>query len=237
MRVLHPNNRYSHRPYSGRGASLYASVGSGPGVDPGPNSIQFRKIRVLGSRFVRGSGFTIGAGVRKTCALDQINDPTAEFNYTRPLEWFGRIVYVQVRTFWHDVELVSNYDPVRLDFTEAGEIDLAIHGTGYVIAADKRDGGIYRIRFTYAPASHGVQPLLMVIRKTAGPGTLADETTAYLTGQQSYSIDTAALTDGASYTFALVAKNDTVELIVDTITFTADAAGPPAPSGLTLVAT
>lgn len=229
MRILHKNNRYNHHPFSGCGASLYAGIGATAAA------VQFRKLRILGCRFVRGSGFTIATGLRKGCFIAQTTDPTAEFTYSVPAGWHDQTVWIQVRTFWNDCENVHNFDPLRLDLSVAGALDLEIHGTGEIIAADKRDGGIYDLRVTYTPASHGVQPTELLIRQTAGPGSLADSTTPYR-NTRNFTISTDALTDGASYTFALVAKNGATELQLDTITFTADAAGPPAATILSLTA-
>lgn len=229
MRILQKNNRYNHHPFAGRGASLYAGIGDGP------DAVQFRKLRILGNRFVRGSGFTIADGLRKCCILAQATDPTASLTLAVPAEWQDQTVWIQVRTFWNHCESTHNYDPQRLDITTEGEVDQVIQGTGQILAADKRDGGIYSLRVTYIPASYGVQPTELLIRKTAGPGTLADVTTPYV-DVRNFVLETDALTNGQSYTFALIAKHDSIELILHSITFTADAAGPPAPSILSLTA-
>ncbi|MES2793204.1 MAG: hypothetical protein V4719_26580 [Planctomycetota bacterium] len=232
MRILQTNNRYNHKPFTGRGASLYAGVGDGP------DAVQFRKLRILGCRFVRGSGFTISNGLKKACILAQAADPTNNLAYTVPPEWQDQTVWIQVRTFWDHVENTHNFDPLRLGVDDAGEIVPEIHGEGKIIAADKRDGGIYAMRVAYIPTTHGTPPDELVIRKTAGPGSLADVATEYdsIQNTRNYTIETEALTDAATYTFALIAKSGSTELQLDTITFVADAAGPPTPTGLTLTA-
>ena len=229
MRILQKNNRYNHHPFAGRGASLYAGIGEGPDV------VQFRKIRILGNRFVRGSGFTIADGLRKCCILAQATDPTASLTLAVPAEWQDQSVWIQVRTFWNHCESTHNFDPQRLDVTSEGELNQTIQGTGRIVAADKRDGGVYELRVTYTPASYGVQPTELIIRQTAGPGSLPDVSTPYVDTRR-FTLETDPLTDGQSYTFALIAKHDTVELTLDSITFVADAAGPPAPSILSLTA-
>lgn len=228
MLVMSEEMRFNHRPFVGRGASLYAGIG------PTGDSIKFRRLRVMGCDFVIGSTFSLPAFLRKCTFIAQVNDPTNTFTYPRPPEWLNQTVWVQVRPFWNGVELPSNYDPIRLDFTTEGAIDPELHCTGEILTAAKRDGGVYRLTTIFTPASHGVQPTSLLIRKTAGPGTLADVSTSILIRARSYKFDTAGLTDGQSYTFALIATDGTTELQLDTITFTADAAGPPAATALSL---
>jgi hypothetical protein len=237
MRVLGRNVRANHHPFTGRGASLYVGIGPSNGSDPGPESVVFRKLRVLGGSIVKGSGWSIADGINKTCRISHVSDPTSVFSYEFPAGWHGRIVYLQIRTHWDDCETVINPDPVRLDFTSGGDLDPTIHGTGTIISAEKRDGGVYRIRTRYTRALDGTQPLILLLRKSAGTGTLADVELDYSADKTDYKFDTAALTDAGSYTFQFVAQNDTIELVLDSITFTADAAGPPAVTGLTLALT
>lgn len=228
---------FGSRPFAGRGASLYASVGSAPGVDPGPNSIVFRKLRILGNgRHLQGSGFSLGDGLVKTTRLDHVADPVTSFSYSVPAEWHDRIVWLQIRTHWDDCENPTNTDPYRLDLTDTGAEDPSIHGTGSILSLEKRDGGIYRFRINYTPANHGIQPTAIVIRKSAGTGTLADVEGEYFDGTFIYTIDSAELVDGEAYTFQALAQNGAVELLIDSITFTADNAGPPAAGGFTLSA-
>ena len=237
MRVLSQHLGFNHHPLDGRGAALYVGVGPEDGSDPGPDSVVFRKLRILPRKWIRGSGFSIGDGCVKTALIATTSDPTAALTYSVPEAWHGRIVYVQVRTWWNCCENIHNTDPLRLDFTDDGELDQVIHGTGTIIAADKRDGGIYRIRAAYYQGLGGTEPTTILIRQTAGPGSLADVETDYIAGKRVYDLDTAELTDGEEYTFAFLAAAGAVELILDSITFTADNAGPPSPTGLALTAT
>lgn len=234
QRVLGKNVRSNHKPFSGRGASLYVGVGPIDGSDPGPDSVVFRKLRMLGVNMVKGSTWSIADGIIKSSRLAHVADPTTQFSFATPAAWLGRIVYLQVRTHWDDCETTINPDPVRLDFTDAGALDDVIHGTGEIVSAEKRDGGTYRLKTRYYKATDGTQPLALLIRKSAGPGTLADVALEYSSDLSDYTFTTAALTDATSYTFQLIAQAGSVELILDSITFTADAAGPPAVSGLSL---
>ncbi len=234
QRVLGKNVRANHQPFSGRGASLYAGVGSGVGIDPGPNSVVFRKLRTLGGNICKGSGWSIANGINKTCRIAHVSDPTSVFSYAVPAGWHDRIVYLQVRTHWSNCETVINPDPVRLDFTNLGAVNPVIHGTGEILSAEKRDGGVYRILTRYYAVLDGTQPTSLVIHKSAGTGTIADVTATYDPDQQTYIFDTPALTDAAAYTFQFKATNGAVTLTLDSITFTADAAGPPAATSVTL---
>jgi len=237
MRIFGPPLAFNHHPITGRGAALYVGVGNIDGSDPGPDSVIFRKLRILPRKWVRGSGFSIGDGLVKTAMIASTADPTAELTFAVPAGWYGRVVYVQVRTWWECCENLHNSQPLRLHITDEGEIDPIIYGTGNIIAADKRDGGIYRVRCAYYSSPDGTQPTTMILRKTAGTGTLADVEIEYDPARRRYNFDTAALTDAGSYTFAFLAKSGSVELTLDTITFTADAAGPPAVTALSLTPT
>lgn len=234
MRLMSRKMMYNHKPVSGRGAALYAGVGPIDGSDPGPESVVFRKMRLLPAKWIRGSSFSIGDGLIKCAILATASDPDDSISFTKPAAWNGRIVYLQVRTWWENCENVHNTNPVRLDFTAGGLIDSKIHGTGSIISTVKEVDGIYAIRVAYYPALDGVQATSLVIRKTSGPGTLADVSVTYDARARAFTIRTAELTNGGSYTFALVAKSGSVELQLDTISFTADAEGPPAVTNLTL---
>ena len=227
---------FGHHPFAAgeRGASLYVGVGPEDGSDPGPDSVKFAVQRAIGSKWIRGPEFHFGDGVSKGCIGAQTTYPTAEIEYEFPAEWHGRVIYCQVRTWWNHCELPHNTSPLRIDFTDAGELDPLIYGTGRILGADKRDGGIYRVRTVYTPSTSGTQPTILLLRKTAGAGTLADVELEYDDTVREYEFDTEALTDDEEYTFAFVAQAGSVEATLDTITFTADAAGPPAPTSVTI---
>lgn len=237
MRVIGKSLGFNHHPLTGRGAALYAGVGPEDGSDPGPDSVVFRKLRILPRKWIRGSSFSIGEGCIKTALIATTSDPTAELNYSVPEAWHGRIVYVQVRTWWDCCENIHNYQPLKLDIDGDGELVGTIYGTGNIIAADKRDGGIYRVRCAYYPSPDGTQPTTMILRQTAGPGSLADVELDFDSRTRKYNFDTEALDDTEEYSFDFIAQNGSTELVLDSITFTADAAGPPAPTGVSLTPT
>lgn len=253
---------FSHLPFDGgRGVSLYLGIGSGPGVDPGPNSVKFRSLRLIPQRrkdrhkrgpvFVRGSGFDYGNGVQKTSAVAVVKHPTAAISYSLPTALADRIVYLQVRVHDQHVENTTNFRPIRLNLDGDREHSDEILGSGRLMSIEKRDGGGVLIRFVYDRDRNGIQPTEFVLTKTSGPGTVADVTTTYYGpssfhpfGRRSYEIESPALTDGASYVFQILARNGaTTKALVGNagggsanINVTADAAGPPAPTNLTITA-
>lgn len=253
---------FSQLPFDGgRGVSLYLGIGSGPGVDPGPNSIKFRSLRLIpqgrkdkwkrGTKWVRGSGFDYGNGVRKTSAVAVVKHPATSIDYTLPPELADRIVWAQLCVHDQHVENRTNYRPIRLNLDGSLEHSDDILGTGRLMSIEKRDGGIYRMKFVYDRSLIGLQPTEFVLTKISGTGTIADVTVSYVgpkplfpRGKRSYEIDTPALTDGAAYVFNILARNGvTTQALVGNagdgsadIELTADAAGPPAPSNLTATA-
>lgn len=249
---------FGHRPFDGgRGVSLYLGIGSAPGVDPGPDSIKFRSLRVMpssrkdrykrGPVFVRGSSFDYGNGVRKTAAVAIVKDPVDEIDYTLPEALADRIVYLQLCVHDAHVENRTTYRPVRLNLDEELEHSDAILGTGRLMSIEKRDGGKSLLRFVYDRDRNGIQPTQFVLTKISGLGTVADVTVSYVgptamfpRGQRSYEIETPSLTNAEEYVFQILAKNgSTTKALVGNagggsadIEITADAAGPPAPSNL-----
>lgn len=259
-RIPHRGQAFAHLPFAGgRGVSLYLGIGPESGADPGPESIKFRSLRVMpscrkdrykrGPVFVRGSSFDYGNGVRKTAAVAVVKDPVDEIDYTLPEALADRIVYLQLCVHADHVENRTTYRPVRLNLDEELEHSDAILGTGRLMSIEKRDGGKSLFRFVYDRHRNGIQPTEFVLTKTSGPGTVADVTVTYTgpsawfpRGQRSYEIESPALTNATAYVFQILAKNGaTTKALVGNagggsanIEITADAAGPPAPSNLTL---
>lgn len=251
---------FTHRPFEGgRGVSLYLGIGSAPGVDPGPESIKFRSLRIIpqprkdwykrGPIFVRGSSFDYGNGVRKTAAVAVVKDPVDEINYTLPEELADRIVYLQLCVHDQHVENRTLYRPVRLNLDEELDHSDEIRGTGRLMSIEKRDGGGVLLRFVYDRDRNGIQPTEFVLTKISGPGTVADVTVNFLgpspifpRGQRSYEIESPALADGGVYVFQVLARHGgTTKALTGNaggdspnINITADAAGPPAPTNLTI---
>lgn len=231
MRIYSPSMSYAHfhRPFAdGLGAALYVGIGS-------PLNIKYRRglipngcdIALWGSESDFG-----GEIVKKTLYVETIKSPTAEFTYTIPAAYYGEEIYFQVRSHQADIENESIYRPQALQTDSSGNGVNEIRGSGRFLSVEKRDGGTLRFRFVYDSVRDGLQPSQFVITKTAGPGSV-DPVAVTHSGLRNYELDVPSLADATEYTFQLSAENGSTTVVLDTITATADAAGPPAVSGLT----
>lgn len=255
-RIPNRSMAYGHRPFEGgRGVSLYLGIGPESGEDPGPESIKFRSLRVMpscrkdrykrGPAFVRGSGFDFGNGVRKTSAVAVVKDPVDSIDFPLPPELAERVVWMQICVHDQHVENRTNYRPIRLNLDEELENTNTILGTGRLMSIEKRDGGKVLFRFVYDRARDGIQPTQFVATKISGAGTIADvavnyqgTSPLYPYGIREYQLETPALQDGENYVYQILAKNGSVTKALvgnagggdPDIEFTADAAGPPAPT-------
>ncbi len=219
----------NHRPFAGgqQGASLYVGWGN---PDPGPDCIQFRRLRLLTGRWTKGSHFNFGKGLVKISAVAQDVDPTTGFAYTLPIDGQPKTIYLQVRTFAADVECEHNFAPVRIVLDASNNDVTGILGTALLLGTEKRDGGVVRIRFVWLPAPDGQQPDTFTAKRTAGPSSPAD-VAAPVTTDRIQEIDTPALLDSAPYTYKITASIGATSLDVLTgIPVQADATGPPAPT-------
>jgi len=225
---------FSAQPFSGSGASLYLASGV---TDPGENAIQFRKTRLFGNHFLRGPETAIGStGITKTNRIDSVSDPTAEFSLSLT-GYENKTLRLQVRTFKDDVEAEHNFRSAVVVIDGAGEDDTGILGTATLLSAQKRAGGIVRLRFIYNKALTGHQPDTFTAMRTAGPTSPADvPITALDAPRVTYEIDTPALTDAGTYTYKIQASVGLITADVLTgISITADASGPPAPTSGTAI--
>jgi len=231
MRIYSPSMNYcfNHRPFAGGlGAALYVGIGS-------PTAIRYRRGLVP-----NGCDFAIwgpvsdfgGEIVKKTLYVDTIKSPTAQFSYTIPAAYFGEELYFQIRSHEADIENESIYRPQALQTDESGNGVNEIRGSGRILRVEKRDGGTLRIRFIYDSVRDGLQPTQFVITKTAGPGSV-DPVAVTHTGKRYYELDVPSLTDATEYTFQLTAENGSTTAVLDSVTATADAAGPPEITDLT----
>lgn len=219
------------RPFAGGlGAALYLGRGSA-------SAIEYRRNRLLDgatSLVPLLSMYPLGAAsVPKTPAVDLVKSPTTALEATIPAGWLPGDVWANVRTHQADIENETIYHPRRLNADGSGDVVDAVLGTARVLGLDKRDAGGLRIRWIYAASVDGLQPEYFLCRKTAGPTTVASITTAAIDGGRDYAFELAGLQDGGVYTFAIDAVAGTITTTLLTgIDFTADAAGPPAVSGL-----
>lgn len=219
-----------NRPFAGGlGAALYVGLGT-------PDAIRYRRGMILdGCDFevFRNSDFQFGAAaVQKTLYAETIKSPIAQFSYTIPAAYYGQDVYFQVRTHEADIENESIYRPQKLLIDGSGNGVNEILGSGRILRVEIRDGGTIRIRFVYDAVRDGLQPTQFVITKTVGPG-IVDPVTVTHTNKRFYEADIPSLVDAMDYTFQLAAENGPTTAVLDSVTATADAAGPPAISGLT----
>ncbi|QDU03151.1 hypothetical protein V6x_28630 [Gimesia chilikensis] len=231
MRIYCPSMKYvyNHRPFAGGlGAALYVGIGS-------PQNIRYRRGLVPdGCDFALwGPASDFGGDVvKKTLYVETIKSPTAQFSYTIPAAYYGEEIYFQVRTHEADIENESIYRPQALQTDESGNGVNEIRGRGRFLSVEKRDGGTLRFRFVYDSVRDGLQPSQFVITKTAGPGSV-DPVAVTHSGKRYYELDVPSLADATEYTFQLSAENGPTTAVLDSLTATADAAGPPAITGLT----
>lgn len=240
-RVQNHTAAFNDRPFSGSGASLYATVG---------DAVVYRGLRVLqSSRMRRRNGWIKGTGGRhdiaassvlKTTRRDSVASPDAEFAYTLPAAFASQTVQFDVRQYADDIEnTTDNFAVATITFDAGLEDDTGIVGTATLLTTEPRAGGIVRIRLIYNENSEGVQPTVFRASRTAGPTSPAATTASYAPGQRFVEIDTAALSDSAAYTFKVTAENAGGTVTADVltgITITADATGPAAPTSVSVEA-
>lgn len=241
MKIRSHRLLFTHCPFEGRGASLYAGVGTSPGVDPGADSIVFSRQKIYPRNWVRGTSNTFGGGVTKTARIAVVNDPAAEFSFATPAEWLGMVVWLQVRTFAADVENPTTYRPVRIEVDSGGAPVETVGGVGEIIATEKLDGGHYRVYWTYEASDAGLPPTQFRLAKSSGTGTVADvvEVVSSVGLERLYSavipaLGSTGLANGGYYTFELSAESGSISVFLDSVPVTADAAGPGAPSSLVI---
>ena len=236
MRLRAPRALFVQRPFQGAGASLYATIGT---------RVQYRHACIPHGRFLKGKSgvFDFGAAsVEKTARLASVDSPTAEISFPVPAAWHSQTVTFDVRTFAADVENESdNYRTRVIEFDAGGVPVVHLAGSGRLLELEKRDGGGRRFRFVWQSSRVADSPTLFRITQTAGPGSLADITVAFVAGRREYEATLPDLTDGESYTFQISAENGAAAILLDSltpgdpdITFTADAAGPPEVTGASL---
>jgi hypothetical protein len=224
--LLTPRMLLADLPFEGAGVSLYAGVGA----------IRYRNPAVIGAAVLPSGSGKLGKNpIPRTERLAFVADPDTELRYTLPAEWLGQTVLLNLRPFADGIENDGGAaQQITLD--GAGELVSEIRGTAILIGDPlPLDGGGVRIRFRFFPSIEGIPPEEFHAIKTAGSGTVEDGTVAYARNQKIYEIDTPALTDGGSYTFKIQAvAGTTVADLITGIAIVADAAGPPAASGLTI---
>lgn len=222
----------SDRPFEGQGLSVYATVG---------DEVLYRTPRVVRPRFRRHRRiWTKGTTPRLPLGTNPIAKTTRRAFDTGtagdeldialqiPSAWASEEIVIDVRHYRDDVEnLATNLRTVRVQLNGSLAEVQEIQGTAILIDPEIRAGGIVRLKWRWIPALDGVQPTLFRAMRTAGPTSPADVTVT-ASGAGRYEVDTPAL-NSAAYTYKIRAEVGAVTKDVLTgITFTADAAGPPA---------
>ncbi len=233
MRIIpfRGNKCFASRPFQGTtvGAALYASL-------PGQTTVIYRNKRIFphGGLVSLGSAFPLGGtSVAKTAALELVTSPT-QISISVPTAWYSQTVQLNVRTHECDCENEQISGSRSFTFDSGGNISNPILGTATLIASQKRDAGGWLFKFNYIPSSDGAQPTQFNLIRTAGPTSPAPTTTPYDSKSRSFTLTVAGLTNAGNYTFKIQAQNgSTTADLITGINITADAAGPPAVSGLT----
>lgn len=231
MRIRSATAAFNDQPFTGRGASLYATIGA---------TVIYRNLRILPSGrrrrnrsgWIKGSGAIrgFGSGVDKTARRASSAYPTATINWTLPAAFKPSTTVFDVRHYRDHVEHESdNFRTASVSISAGGNGTSAINATADYLSQEARQGGIVRIRLRVHETIDGVQPILVRAMRTAGPTSPADVTTAYTAGQTFVEIDTPALSDSAPYTYTIQLENgSTTKAVITGLSLTADATGPPA---------
>ncbi len=238
-RIWQRNRNYifPHRPFSGRGVSIYA------GVPP----LNYRNMRIIQRKiFLRGGDtFPVGeTNITKTSRIGFATGVAGEaITPAVDLSQFnGQTIAVDIRHFADDVENESVH-PQIVTLDVSGESVTEILGTAIELVHEVRAAGVVKIRFRWVPSDDGIQPDLFRIQRTAGPSSPADVTKAIRitdSGRGVYEILTPTLSDSSAYTYKIIAENTAGTVTKDLLTgiiITADATGPIAPVSLTIEAT
>lgn len=212
------------KPFSGDGVSLYANAG---------NAVTYRNKRVLVGTPIRGSGGTYnpGTSMTKTARVASAASPTEEIAWNIPSAFASGNVAMNVRRYKDNVENETSYGEQIISLDGSLDPVDTIQGTATLLTLEKRDGGVVRIRFAWAPAADGVTATKFTAVRTAGPTSPADATVT-ITDETLIEIDTPALSDASTYTFKITAANSDDSVTKDVLTgisVTADATGPVVP--------
>lgn len=234
-RCYHPSAVFSDRPFQGQGASLYVNAGT---------TVQYRRARVLppvgGWPFpgppIIHAGDTIDWSadtVAKTPRVDSTTgteNDAAQIVYELPAALKNTTIAMDVRHYRDDCEFEGTGDHHTLEVDASGDDVTELGGTAEMLTPEIRAGGVVRLRWRYTPPSDGsAVPARFRVDYTAGPTAPADQTTAYVSGQTLYELDTLALSDASAYTITLSCENSSSTQSRELITaysFTADATGP-----------
>ena len=158
-------------PYAGSlGAALYLAAVD-PDSDADPSVIEYRRCRTFDGAdgFISGVDgmFDLGASsVPKSPAVAFIDSPDDEFRYSIPVDWHGKTIWAQVRTHAADYENETLYRPRKITLDGSGDDDTPVYGTATILAAEKRDDGGLRVRFSFTASRTGATPTAFTLTST-----------------------------------------------------------------------
>jgi hypothetical protein len=212
---------YSHRPFTGEGVSLYLASGA---TDPGAAAITYRNDRCDLPQSMRTFRTS------KTARVTSQASPTESFTLNVSA-YAGLAVRFQLRPYLDDVELEVSQGTRLLILDGSGNDTSGVLGSLVLLETQVRAGGDVRIKTRYTPALSGLQPESFTVARTAGPTSPANVLVTYTGGDVFIDFDYTGLSSASAYTVKIFATVGaaTYDLLTG-ITFTADTAGPSAPS-------
>lgn len=213
----------THNPFDGEaGRALYVS----PAGVTDSAEIVYRNLRMLsdGPASVCDEFPALGdgpLGLDAHVALAKGADP---LTWSLPTGYLTTSFVVNVRPHESGLEL-DMLSGSQILQTDGGAAAAGVLGTVRVLETTKLDGGGLRVWFRYYATAEGPQPTTFEIRDDAVSPTITTVSTA-ATRDHDYYVELAGLSNGTSYTFAVVALVDSAETELATFTVTGDNAGP-----------
>lgn len=217
---------YGDRPFQTEGVSLYLAADT---TDPGASAIVYRNLRFDNPQSFRNFR------TDKTSRVDFEAAPTESFTFDVSA-YAGQSLRLQLRPCLDDVELEVSQGTRLLTLDGSGDDATGVAGSLILLETQIRAGGDVRIRTRYTPSASGVQPTSFTASRTAGPTTPANVTVTYSGGDVYLDFDLVGLSSASAYTVKIFATASATNYdLLTGITFTADNAGPSAPSATLLV--
>lgn len=217
---------YGDRPFQTEGVSLYLAADT---TDPGASAIVYRNLRFDNPQSFRNFR------TDKTSRVDFEAAPATSMDVDLSAS-AGQSIRLQLRPCLDDVELEVAQGTQLLTLDGSGDDVTGVAGSLVLLETELRAGGDVRIRTRYTPSTAGVQPTSFTASRTAGPTTPANVTVSYSGGDVYLDFDFTGLSSASAYTVKIFATASATNYdLLTGITFTADNAGPSAPSATLLV--
>lgn len=226
-RLFGPVTILAETPFSERGVSLYANLGT---------EVIYRRPAFFGLSIIgcaEGSRLrsedSVDVPLPKTTRVAFAAHPAETLDYELPPEWAEQQVAINLRTCRDGIE---NEDIEGETFTldADSEVEETLAGIATLLSIENRDAGVVVIRWSWL-STGSVAPETFTLIRTAGP-TSPDDAVYVAVGDGVYEFETEELSDAGAYTFKIQAAGGALTTDVLTgITFTPDATGPSAPTG------